>query len=146
MYQTLLVLHVLGATVWTGGHLVLTLGFLPGAVKTRDVTALQAFEARFERIGIPALVVQVLTGLELARRYLPPSEWLSFDGLLARHVGVKLVLLAVTLGLALHARLRLVPKLDGSNVRALAVHVVLITLVSVLFVVVGIGFRTGGVV
>lgn len=146
MYQTLLVLHVLGAAVWTGGHLVLTLGFLPGAVRTRDVTALQAFEARFERIGIPALVIQVVTGIELARRYLPASEWLTFDGLLSRHVGAKLVLLGLTVGLALHARLRLIPRLDGSNVKALAVHVVLITLVSIGFVVVGIGFRTGGVV
>src|SRR5690606_30035935 len=134
-----------GAAVWTGGHLVLTLGYLPGAVRTRDVSQLRAFEARYERIGIPALVLQVLTGLELARRYLPPSEWLSFDGLIGRHVGAKIVLLALTVGLALHARLRLVPRLDGTNVGALAVHVVLITLIAVALVVVGRGFRTGGV-
>lgn len=146
MYQTILVLHVLGATIWTGGHLVLSLGFLPGAVRTGDVTALQGFEARYERIGIPALILQVITGIELARRYVPASEWFTFDGMASRHVGVKLLLLAITLGLALHARLRLVPKLGASNVKALAVHVVLITLVSVAFVIVGIGFRTGGVV
>ncbi len=145
MFQLLLTLHVLGACVWTGGHLVLAIGYLPRAVRTGDVAPLQAFETRFERIGIPALVAQVLTGFYLAHHYLPPSEWISFGSVVSSHVTVKLILLVATVLLATHARLRVIPRLDAGNVRFLAVHVVAVTVIAVLLVVVGVGIRTGGV-
>ena len=45
----LLVLHLLGAAIWTGGHLILTFGVLPSALKaTRHRSP---FEHRFERLG-----------------------------------------------------------------------------------------------
>lgn len=34
--RTLLFLHLLGAAIWVGGHLVLALGILPGALRRRD--------------------------------------------------------------------------------------------------------------
>ncbi|MBF3283866.1 copper transporter, partial [Pseudomonas aeruginosa] len=53
--RTLLFLHLLGAAIWVGGHLVLALGILPGALRRRDPQAIRAFEQVYERIGIPAL-------------------------------------------------------------------------------------------
>ncbi len=50
---------LLGATVWTGGHLVLAIGFLPGALKSGDASLLRSVEERFERVGIPALLLQI---------------------------------------------------------------------------------------
>ncbi|MEV1968220.1 hypothetical protein ABZR56_17340, partial [Pseudomonas aeruginosa] len=41
--------------IWVGGHLVLALGILPGALRRRDPQAIRAFEQVYERIGIPAL-------------------------------------------------------------------------------------------
>lgn len=145
MFRLILTLHLLGAAVWTGGHLVLALVVLPPALRRRDPSPVKAFEAGYERWGVPALLAQIATGLWLAHRYLPdPRGWLSFATPLQAHVATKLLLLAATLALGLHARLRLVPRLDATRLGALAVHIAAITLLAVGFVVVGAGFRTGG--
>lgn len=144
MHGAILLLHVLGATVWTGGHLVLAVTVLPRVLRERSPAELLKFESAYERIGLPALLVQVATGLWLAHRLVPDvGIWLSFDHPVARLVGVKLLLLAATVGLALDARLRLIPRLSERNLSSLAWHIVPVTLVSVLFVVVGVAFRTG---
>jgi putative copper export protein len=139
----LLTLHILGACVWTGGHLVLATTVLPRALARRDSRILRAFEEPFERIGIPALIVQVLTGVWLASQFAPISRWLAFGNALETRIGVKLILLGVTVALALHARLRLIPRLDGSNLRMLAAHIVVVTALAVALVVVGASFQTG---
>jgi putative copper export protein len=140
----LLTLHILGACVWTGGHLVLATTVLPRALARRDARILRAFEEPFERIGIPALVVQVLTGLWLAGQFAPISRWLAFGNALETRIGVKLVLLGLTVVLALHARLRLIPRLDAADLRMLAAHIVVVTALAVALVVVGTSFQTGG--
>lgn len=139
-----LLAHLLAATVWTGGHLVLALGVLPGALRARDATPVQDFEARYERIGIPALLVQVVTGLWMAARAVPFARWLDHATPGAAWVTMKLALLALTAGLAVHARLRIVPTLRAETLPALAWHIAAITTTAVLFVVAGVGLRTGG--
>ena len=59
----------------------------------------------------------------------------------SRHI----ILLVLTLALALHARLRIIPRLSPERLPTLALHIVLVTILAVLFVVVGVGFRTGGI-
>jgi len=145
VFRALLTLHLLGAAVWTGGHLVLAVAVLPRALQARDPRPIRDFEAAFEPLGLPALVVQVATGLWLSHRYLPdPRSWLTFANPLSAGVAAKLVLLAATVALALHARLRLIPRLDARTLPLLGAHIVAVTLIGVLFVVVGAGFRTGG--
>lgn len=144
LYASLLLAHVLGATVWTGGHLVLCLSVLPAALRARNPVPVQRFEAAYERIGLPALVVQVATGLGLAWILLPDVQaWWSADSAVAHLVRIKLVLLAATVALALHARLRLVPHLDAARLTALGLHIVAVTTLAVLLVVAGLGLRTG---
>lgn len=144
MYGAMLLLHILAATIWTGGHLVLAIAILPRVLRERSPAKLLEFESAYERIGIPALVVQVATGLWLAHRMVPElSRWLAFGDPVATLVGVKLLLLATTVAFALDARLRLIPRLSEQNLGALAWHVVPVTIVSVLFLVVGVSFRTG---
>lgn len=144
MFGFILLAHILAASIWTGGHLVLALGVLPPALRERDAGAIREFEARYERIGIPALIVQVATGLWLAHRLVPdPSLWFDWSHPLGRLVAIKLSLLAITAGLAIDARLRIIPKLGEHNLRALAWHIIPVTVVSVLFVIVGVSFRTG---
>jgi putative copper export protein len=140
----LLLAHLLGATVWTGGHLVLAVAVLPRALAERDPAIVNEFERRFERIGLPALVVQVVTGLILAHRSLGGLGRLLDDNGSARVVLVKLGLLVITVALAAHARLRLLPSLDADSLPRLARHIRAVTLVAVLFVVVGAMFRFGG--
>ncbi len=71
MFYTILALHVLGATIWTGGHLVLAFTVLPRALRARDPAILQDFEQGYERIGIPALLVQLPPGSGWPGRWCP---------------------------------------------------------------------------
>lgn len=144
MYRLFVILHLLGATVWVGGHLVLCLGVLPPALRARDVAPIRAFEARFERLGIPALLLQVATGLWLALVWAPDwRQWFA-GGPQATLIATKLGLLAATAALGVHARLSLIPKLDAATLPKLAAHIVGITVLAVAFLVVGAGIRLGG--
>ena len=139
-----LFLHVLGASVWTGGHLVLAAVVLPRALKARSITELQAFEANFERIGIPALVTQIITGVWLALGLLPGASWFDTSSPMARAVMLKLGLLACTAVLAVDARLRIIPRLTPERLGGLALHIIPVTVFSVLFVLAGVLLRFGG--
>ena len=85
----------------------------------------------------------MLTGVLLAAHMLAPAHWLDLDNPVARLVCIKLGLLALTALLAVDARLRIIPRLSESNLRALAWHIVPVTLIAVLFVITGVGFRFG---
>ena len=56
---------------------------------------------------------------------------------------VKLSCILVTILLAAHARFRVIPNLDKDNLRYLAAHIIAVTIVSVVFVISGLNFRTG---
>jgi len=142
----LIIIHVLGATIWTGGHLILALRFLPEALKTKDITIVEQFEERFESLGLMALAGQIISGLWLAWLFLPDwSEWLNYYNPIARGIEIKLVLLTLTVMLALDARLRLIPRLEVNKLNDLALHIVGITTLSVLFVIIGVGLQLGGI-
>jgi putative copper export protein len=144
MFGIILLLHLLGATVWTGGHLILATVILPRALKHRDVESIRNFENSYEKIGIPALVVQIASGLWLAHRMLPDvSLWFQWHNPIARLLLFKLFLLGITALLAIDARLRVIPRLGPHNLHSLAWHIIPVTVTSVLFVVVGVSFRTG---
>lgn len=144
MYGTMLLLHMLAATIWVGGHLVLAMTVLPRVLREKAVAELQRFENGYERIGIPALLVQVVTGIWLAYRLVPDvGRWFDFSEPITRLIAFKLILLAITIILAIDARLRVIPRLSEKNLVSLAFHVVPVTVVAVLFVVVGASFRTG---
>ena len=144
MFGVILLLHLLGATIWTGGHLVLALCILPGVLKARSVTRLVAFEQVYERLGMTALAVQIVTGLWLAHRLIPDiTLWLDGSNPLARGILVKLTLLLLTAIVALDARLRVIPRLDEQRLNDMAWHIIAVTILSVLFVAAGVAFRTG---
>jgi putative copper export protein len=145
MYRLLVVLHLLGASIWLGGHLVLSLAVLPRALRARDPSIVRDFEAGYERIGLPALLVQVVTGLWLAHHWVPGlRSWLSPASPQAWGILGKLACLAATLALAAHARLRIIPKLDAQTLPLLAWHVAAVTLLAFGFLVLGVAIRTGG--
>jgi putative copper export protein len=146
VYRLLVILHLLGATVWVGGHLVLSLVVLPRALRTRDASVVAEFESGYERIGLPALLLQVITGVWLALHWVPDIRtWLAPASLHGWLVLVKLGLLAATLALAAHARFRLVPTLDAGALSTLAFHIVGVTLLGVAMLITGVAIRTGGV-
>lgn len=147
MYNLSITIHVIAAAIWAGGHIVLAAGFLPKALKDKDPSVIKFFESRYERIGMPALFILIATGLFQAFRMLPNfSDWFSFSYSIPTNVFIKLSLLFVTLGLAVHAKLRIIPKLDNNNLKPLAYHIITITIVAVLMVIVGVSFRYGGII
>src|SRR4030067_3248645 len=102
-YKAVIVIHVLSATIWTGGHLVLSLGFLPRALREKRPEIIEQFESRFEPIGIPSLVIQILTGLWLGIFYdSQPLGWFTFRGSLAPYLSLKVILVVLTLFQAIH--------------------------------------------
>ena len=143
MYNLILVGHILAATIWTGGHLFLALGLLPKVLKTNDYQMLLDFERLYERVGIPALLVQVASGLYLAYRLVPDfGKWLSFNDHLTIHVGIKVLLLLGTVVLALIANFIIIPNLSkANNLKIMAVLAYTVTTLSVLFVITGASFR-----
>lgn len=145
LFKTLVILHTLGATVWTGGHLVLAVTVLPQALKNRDPDRIHAFEEHFENFGLLALLLQVMTGLWLTWMYFPGFQnFFAFESYLSTYIAIKLGLLFGTLALAIHARFFIIPKLTKDTLNALAYHIIGITALAVLFVVMGTGIRLGG--
>lgn len=145
MYPAIIAIHLIAATIWTGGHIVLFFAVLLPALRHRDHTRITAFEEHFEKVGIPALLTLVATGLYMAYRQLPDvSAWFTFSSVLSRTVTIKLSLLLISVIFALHARLKIIPKLSEKSLNSLAVHITCVTLVAILFAITGVLHRFGG--
>ena len=144
MYGWLLLLHILAATIWTGGHIVLAIVVLPKVLREKSPEQLLAFESVYEKIGMPALVIQVITGLMLAYQMMPDiGQWFNMSNPLSHGIAAKLLLLFLTFCFAIDARFRVIPVLSEHNLKTMAWHIIPVTVFSVLFVVVGVSFRAG---
>ncbi|MBL8874646.1 MAG: CopD family protein [Phycisphaerae bacterium] len=154
-YKVLVVLHLLGAATWVGGHIVLVLSVLPAALKKHDPKSIVEFEQGYGKVGLLAMALQLITGAWLA------SFWLGGWGNIfnssvpaSRLVLIKLALLIATLGQAGHAYHRILPRLRAeatdplggtpSALRTFAVHASITTVFAVLMLVVGASIRLGG--
>ncbi len=137
----LVLFHVLGAAVWAGGHLILSLAFLPKAMKEKNINIILDFEKQYERVGIPALLLQVVTGFWMAMQYVPFHNWWSLSTPHHIYLWVKIMLLVATIGFAIHARLFIIPKLTVQQLPNLAFHIIMATILAISFVITGLSFR-----
>ncbi len=142
MFKLVIFVHIIVATIWVGGHLILALRYLPKAIKNNDFKIIADFESQFEPIGLPALVVLVLTGGYMATVYIPDLFILDMNSHYTRHIVFKVILLLTTVILALHARLVLIPK---KALVPLAIHIIAVTVLAIAFVFVGFSVRSGGI-
>lgn len=144
MHGIALFLHILGATIWTGGHIILTLIVLPKALKESSTKTLLDFESAYEKIGMPALIIQIVTGVYLALNIEGNvSNWFNLDNSVANVILIKLALLTLTVCFAINARFRVLPNLSKSNLALMGWHIRAVTTISILFVFVGVSFRIG---
>lgn len=144
LFFTLLLLHILGACVWVGGHLTVAVAILPRALRMRRAAPVADFERNYERIGLPALGVQIITGFWLAwLRFGPPAHWFGASPVQLM-LQLKLLCLLGTLVLAVHAKTRVIPRLRDDNLPVLGAHIVGVTTFAVLFVVAGASLHSGG--
>lgn len=103
MFKWLIILHVLGATIWIGGHLILSLRYLPEAIRNKNPEIIKSFEKKYEIIGLPSLIIQVITGVWMAISYYKVSLF-GFANSIESLVSIKLFLLLLTILLAVHVR------------------------------------------
>jgi len=144
IYGALIVLHLLAACVWLGGHVVLAALLFGSALDGRNPDTTYRIESLYDKLGMSALLGLIMTGLLLAYLHLPDfSKWLAFDSPMGRLIGVKLILLVVTLSLALDLRGRMFARVGSAGLASLRLHIVLITLVSAASVFMGASFRIG---
>ena len=147
-HHILLVLHLIAATIWVGGHLVLAIGYLPKALKHKDFSYIGNFEKTYEPIGMPSLAVLIITGILMAYDYNAGfRSWFSFATPIERVVSLKLTFLLTTVCFAISAQTRVLPKLRKGQLNKLpemAVHIICVTLIGVLMVILGSLVRIGG--
>jgi len=145
-HHILLIVHLLAATIWVGGHLFLSIRFLPEAIKTKEVSIIKNFKDKFEPIGMPALIISILTGIAMAYDYdVTFTEWFSFSNGIEKVVSLKLILLFITITLAMNAQLFLFPKLTSKNLPKAALQIILVTLIGVTMLILGSLVRIGGI-
>lgn len=146
MMKVVLFLHLIGASIWVGGHLYLLIRLMPTFVRDQDVAGFLNFEKSYEPLGMTALAVQIITGLYMLNAIVPMANWLTPMGYLTALIHAKLTWLVLTIITAIHARFRVVAKLERGDytdktLKVMAVHVGLICLWSLGFVATGVAFR-----
>lgn len=144
MLKWLIIFHVLGATIWVGGHLLLCVRYLPEALKNKDPEIIKAFEKRYEIIGLPSLLIQVITGIWMAISVYHVNLF-GFSNPIETAVSIKLILLLIIVLLAIDVRLFIFPRVTKDNLWLLASHIIAVTIISVLFLYYGVTIRLGGI-
>lgn len=146
-HHLLLIIHLLSATIWVGGHLLLLFAYLPQALKTKDQNIILNYEKKYEPVGMTALVLLIISGILMAYNYnIGIESWFHFASPIEKVVSTKLLLLLLTAAFALSAQFRVLPKLKNNpnKLPEMAFHIVSVTTIGVLMLVFGTFIRFGG--
>ncbi|UFH34413.1 CopD family protein [Flavobacterium acetivorans] len=146
-HHLLLIIHLLCAALWVGGHLLLVIAYLPQALKFKDQTIILNYEKKYEAIGMTALILLVISGILMAYKYNVSIEyWFHFDSPIEKVISTKLLLLLLTVAFALSAQFRVLPKLknDPNKLPEMTFHIIAVTIIGVLMLVFGTFIRFGG--
>ena len=93
---------------------------------------------------MPALITQIVTDIYLALNIESDVlNWFNVDNRVTNVILIKLALLTLTTCFAINARFRVIPNLNESNLALMGWHIRAVTIISILFVFVGVSFRTG---
>src|SRR5690554_6197510 len=144
-HHIFLIIHLICASIWVGGHLFFIFRIIPKAIKEKDISGLKNFKSRFEPIGMPSLILLLVTGILMAYHYnVKISIWFSFSNAIERVVSIKLILLFCTFLLAMIAEFLIFPKLTENNIKKAVIPMVLVTILAVAMLVLGSFVRFGG--
>lgn len=146
MLITLLIIHLLGACVWVGGHLAAATTLLPQAWEQKSLEPMMKFEAKFSKIEMPSLVLMIITGVWLS--YLLGvtwEDWFHFANPIETAISIKIILLLLTLLTAASANIFVLPKAKKGEtpLKLVTLHVTIIITLGVLLVIFG-GFANQG--
>lgn len=146
--HVLLILHLLSATIWIGGHIILCVIVLPQVWREQAVEKLFSFESKYEWIGMPALLILLLTGVRMAYLYnVKMTNWFAFETPIERVISLKLSLIIGIVLLALNAQFYVLPRLksDIKKLPLMAFHMITVTLISLAMLILGSFVRYGGI-
>lgn len=143
-YQILITMHVLGASAWIGGHFVLLGVIVPAAWRDGVVARVVEFERLFGRIGLAALAVQVTTGVLLASRWIEWRTVFSAPTAAGHLVLAKMAILGAIVVIGADTSIRILPTLSAATLGRFTIRAAVVTVLSVLVLVCGVGIRTGG--
>ena len=144
-HHLLLIIHLLGASIWVGGHLILAVTILPEVLKKKDIGMLLNFEKKYEKIGIPALLLMVISGVWMSYQFgIGFSNWFHFSNPIETVVSLKLILLLMTVLFAVSANFFVIPKLTAKTLPLMAFHILSVTTIGVLMLLLGSFVRYSG--
>ena len=146
-HHLLLIIHLMSATDWVGGHLILVASYLPRAIKEKNQNYILNYEKKYEPIGMLSLILLVLSGILMAYKYgVTIEHWFEFATPIEKVVSTKLLLLFATLLFALSAQFKVLPKLNN-NIKYLpemALHILCVTIIGISMLILGSFVRFGG--
>lgn len=146
LHHLLLIIHLIAATIWIGGHLTLSIVFLPVALRQKEPSIILNFEKKFEPLGLSSLIALVITGIWMACDFgITYQSWFNFSGSFEKVVSIKLLLLLLTFILALYTQVYVIPNLNKYNMNKIAFSIISVTLISLTMLVLGSTIRYGGI-
>ena len=146
LHHILLIIHLIAATIWIGGHLTLSIVFLPVALRKKEPLILLNFEKKFEPLGISSLIALIITGIWMAYDFgITYQSWFYFSGSLEKVVSIKLVLLMLTFVLALYTQIYVIPNLNKYNLNKIAFSIISVTVIGLSILILGSTIRYGGI-
>lgn len=147
-HHFLLIVHLICAAIWVGGHLMLVFAYLPKAIKEKNQHIILDYEKKYEPVGMPALALLVITGILMAYNYgVGVESWFHFATPIEKVVSTKLALLFLTVLFALSAQFRVLPKLKNNPdiLPEMSVHILSVTTIGVIMLILGSFVRFGGI-
>ena len=146
LHQIYLIIHLLAATIWVGGHLLLLLRYVPKAIKSKSLEELSAFRKNFEPVGMPSLFILIITGILMAYDYnITFEKWFLFENSIEKIVNIKLILLFISLTLAFITIKFVLPSINKISPFILYFIIFLVTTIAVTMLVLGSLVRVGGI-
>lgn len=144
-HQIILIIHLLAATVWVGGHLILLLRYVPKAIKSKSLEELSSFRKNFEPVGMPSLFILIITGILMAYDFdVTIDKWFLFKNSIEKIVSIKLVLLFISLTLAFITLKFILPSINKISPYILYFIIFLVTTIAVTMLILGSLVRRGG--
>lgn len=138
-------LHLVAASLWCGGALVLALTILPTLWRREGLTVLPAMLLTLDRINLAALAVLLASGYALAWHWLPDAAgWFQSDLRQADLIQMKWLLLVAAAALAGWARIYLLPVWTPARRLALTVYLLGNVAIGLAMVWLGTRFRYDG--
>lgn len=124
----------------------MSIGILPEVLKKKSPEILLNFERKYEKIGMSALVVMVITGIWMAYQFgQGVRTWFHFSNPIETVISLKLILLITTVLFAISANVFVLPKLSPKNLPLMAFHIISVTTIGVALLVLGSFVRYGGI-